>query len=527
MKTTATIDPERYDAVLFDLDGVVTDTASVHRRAWKTMFDAVLAELPAQPGEDHRPFTEDDYLAHVDGKPRHDGVAAFLASRGIALPQGSDADAPETPTVRGLASRKDRYFLDTLASDGVEAFPRTVELVRALQNAGVGTAIFSASRNCRTVLEAAGLGDLFPVRVDGVVAAELGLPGKPDPATLLEAARRLGASPERCVVVEDALVGAEAGRRGEFGFIIGVDRTGIELGLRAQGADVVVPHLGHVRVGRRDRRALSSVPDAVALLPDLGSLLSARRPAVFLDFDGTLSPIVDEPDTAAPADGAREALERLAATCPVAIISGRDLADVQRRVGVPELWYAGSHGFQLAGPDGRQHDYEQAHAATEALAAAERELRDRLDSLAGAIVERKTYSVTGHYRMVDPVRAHEVPEAVAEVAARHPELRATRARMAAELVPELQWDKGYALRWLLGQLAPPGERLIPVYAGDDLTDEDALEEIHDIGVGIVVRSDEHGDRATAAHVAVDSPADLCALLDGLAGILETNKEAEL
>jgi trehalose-phosphatase len=521
MTTKATIDPERYRAVLFDLDGIVTDTASVHRRAWKRLFDDFLSSHPGLGTETRSPFTDQDYVRYVDGKPRLDGVVGFLESRGITLPPGSDDDPIEAATVHALGARKNGYFLATLEAEGVEVFPRTVELIRALQGAGLGTAVFSASRNCAPVLAAAGLGDLFPVRVDGVVAAELGLPGKPDPATLLEAGRRLGVDPAQAVIVEDAPVGVEAGMRGGFGFVIGVDRTGIEPILRERGADTVVTTLGEVRVGQREDRPLSAVPDVRVGLVEHGGQLRSGRLAVFLDFDGTLSPIVPQPDDAAPADGAREALQRLARSCPVAIISGRDLPDVQRRVGVPGIWYAGSHGFQLEGPDGQAHEYEQAHVASAALDDAERALRERIESIPGAIVERKKYSVTAHYRMVDAERAVEVTDAIAEVAARFPELRATKARMAGELVPNLEWHKGHALRWLLGQVSPPQARLTPLYAGDDLTDEDALAAIADVGLGIVVRSAEHGDRPTAAHLAVDSPAELCDLLNQVAEVLES------
>lgn len=248
---TVTIDPGQHQAVIFDLDGVITDTASVHAAAWKDLFDSYLEQRPDHGGEDHSPFTQDDYLRYVDGRPRQDGVASFLASRGISLPAGRPSDSEDDETAQGLGRRKDRHFRTSLRTRGVRVFGSTVTLVRRLQDAGIGTAVFSASRNCQAVLAAAGLGDLFPVRVDGLVAAELGLPGKPDPAVLLEAARRLGADPARSVVVEDAEAGVEAGHRGGFALVIGVDRTGHARQLRARGADLTVTDLSEVEIRQR------------------------------------------------------------------------------------------------------------------------------------------------------------------------------------------------------------------------------------------------------------------------------------
>jgi len=249
---TVSLDPQEHEAVIFDLDGVITDTASVHRAAWKRLFDDHLAERTDAPEEDHRPFSDEDYRRYVDGKPRLDGVRDFLTSRGI------DADED---TVQQLGDRKNGYFLDHLEREGVVVFESTVELVCRLQLRGVRTAVFSASRNCEPVLTAAGLDELFEARVDGVVAAELGLPGKPDPAVLLEATRRIDAHPERTVVVEDAEAGVEAGRRGGFGLVIGVDRGGAAEALRTHGADVVVEDLAEVHVEVEDdgelRRRLS------------------------------------------------------------------------------------------------------------------------------------------------------------------------------------------------------------------------------------------------------------------------------
>jgi beta-phosphoglucomutase family hydrolase len=208
---TVAIDSDRYDAVIFDLDGVVTDTASLHCAAWKHLFDEYLGQRPQRDGESRAPFSDDDYRRYVDGKPRYDGVASFLAARGIHLPRGEPSDGENVETVCGLGNRKNRYFDARLAAGGVTVFDSTVALARQLQREGLRIAVFSSSRHCQAVLEAAGLGDLFPVRVDGVVAEELSLPGKPDPAILHEAARRLRVDPARCVVVEDAEAGVQAG----------------------------------------------------------------------------------------------------------------------------------------------------------------------------------------------------------------------------------------------------------------------------------------------------------------------------
>lgn len=239
----------RIDAVLFDLDGVVTDTAALHAEVWRRVFDDWLAERARRTGGIFEPFeVARDYRHHVDGHPRYEGAAAFLASRGIDLPLGDPADPPERETICGIANRKDGELHRRLSEGAVAAYPSTVALVRELRERGVPVAVFSASRNAAAVLRAAGADALFDAGVDGIEAAALGLPGKPDPATLLEAARRLGVPPERAAVVEDAIAGVQAGRRGGFGLVVAVDRGGIADALRAAGADVVVADLGAVEV---------------------------------------------------------------------------------------------------------------------------------------------------------------------------------------------------------------------------------------------------------------------------------------
>jgi beta-phosphoglucomutase family hydrolase len=239
------LDLSRFDAVLFDLDGVLTDTASLHAAAWKRMFDEFLQRWSAEHGHPFVPFRIDpDYLQYVDGKPRFEGVASFLESRRIVLPEGEPTDASDADTIHGLGSRKNELVLRLIEKEGVTPFEGSVRFVRHVRDAGLHTAVVSSSRNAGQVLAAAGLTDLFDDRVDGLVADELGLPGKPSPDTFLEAARRLDTTAERSVVVEDAVVGVEAGRLGGFGYVIGVDREGEPERLMAHGADVVVDDLG-------------------------------------------------------------------------------------------------------------------------------------------------------------------------------------------------------------------------------------------------------------------------------------------
>jgi len=386
MATSVTVDPRLHDAVIFDLDGVVTDTASIHAAAWATMFNDFLDRRPATDGENHQPFTDDDYRHFVDGKPRYDGVTDFLASRAISLPRGAPSDRTEG-TVCGLGNRKQELFLEKLR-DGVPVFESTVVLLRRLAEAGVAAGVYSSSRNCEQILKDAGLGDLFTVRVDGVLADALGLAGKPDSAVLVEATHRLDAVPERTVVIEDAEAGVQAGRDGGFALVVGVDRTGHAEELRRHGADVVVPDLADVVVRTGDVR-MSRLPNALDSYGQLIGVVHGRQPLVCLDFDGTLSEIVSDPHAATLVEGAAEALESLAAQCPVAILSGRDLADIRDRVGLPGIWYAGSHGFEVIGPDGSHHHNEAASAAVPVLERVAAELREELTGVPGALVEHK------------------------------------------------------------------------------------------------------------------------------------------
>ena len=239
--------PDHVTACLFDLDGVLTQTAKVHAAAWKQMFDEYLKERADRTGEPFRAFDEhEDYDAYVDGKPRYDGVRSFLQSRGIELPQGTPEDPPKTETIDGLGNRKNQLVQKIIHEQGVEAYEGSVRYVQAVKGKGLPRAVVSSSANAHDVLKAAGIADLFDAVIDGNVVEQQHLKGKPAPDSFLAGAKALQTPPKHAAVFEDALAGVEAGRAGDFGFVVGVDRVGQRDALKQHGADTVVDDLAEL-----------------------------------------------------------------------------------------------------------------------------------------------------------------------------------------------------------------------------------------------------------------------------------------
>lgn len=509
-----------FTAIALDLDGVVTDTAKLHAASWNRLFDEFLQRWNERTGSEQAPFDiGSDYREHVDGKPRFAGVQAFLASRDIDLPYGSPEDPPDRDTVCGLGNRKNEIFNAELARDGVEVFESSVKLIRRLRAAGLRTALVTSSKNGMAVLNAGRIADLFDVIVDGVKAERLKLNGKPDPDTFAQAAAELRLDPRNAVAVEDALSGVEAARRANYGLVIGVDRNDQASALREHGADIVVQDLGELDIAALAQG--SDLPDARQQFANIARQLERRTPAVFLDYDGTLTPIVDRPELAVLDDGTRSAIRRLAGLCTVAIISGRDRADVAHLVGLDELVYAGSHGFDIAGPGGLEKQHERAKDFLTPLDRAETKLRRALQSTEGVIVERKRFAIAVHYRLVDPASAADVEAEVdRSIEAEEPLLRKSGGKKIFEIRPNVAWDKGRAVLWLLETLDLDRPDILPLYIGDDETDEDAFRALRNRGLGIMVGDVPQG---SAAKYVVAAPSDVAELLGKLIQLLEDRK----
>jgi alpha,alpha-trehalase len=502
----------KYDAVVFDLDGVVTRTEHIHAAAWKDLFDEYLKKRSQD--ETFKPFDSGaDYCKYVDGKPRYEGVKSFLASRGIEVAYGNADDSTDEETVCGLGNRKNRLFLKRLKSEEVQVFESTIDLIGQLRKRGFKTAIVSSSKNCADILDRANITGLFDAKVDGMDSEGLDLTGKPEPDIFLESARRLNVKPKRCVIIEDAVSGVQAGSKGGFGLVIGVNRGGQEKALKEAGADLVVGDLSEINIAAE----IKDLPHALNAFEEIREQIGGKEVVVFLDYDGTLTPIVSRPEDAILSEDMRKTLAILSGQCPLAIISGRGLKDIKERVGIKNIYYAGSHGFEIKGPKGLKMEHEEARKLLPVFDEAEEDLKQQLTDIDGAQVERKKFTIAVHYRNVRDEHAGSVEEVVDHAADHYSGLRKAEGKKVYELRPDIDWDKGKAISWLLDTLNFVGPGIFPFYIGDDITDEDAFEALAGQGIGIVVGENS---RTTEAVFRLKSPDQVRMFLRKLKPALE-------
>jgi len=483
------ISRSEYQACIFDLDGVVTTTARLHAEAWKELFDAFLREQSADGG--FTPFSiETDYRDYVDGLPRYQGVKSFLDSRGISLPMGNVDDSPHEVTICGLGNRKNEIFAKSIQEKGVDVYETSVDFIYQLRSRSFRIGVVSSSKNCQTVLDAANIGHLFDVRVDGIDIEHNDLKGKPAPDAFWEAARLLDVHPSKTVLFEDAVAGVQAGSKGGFGLVVGVDRTGVAEQLRQAGAHRVIQDLGEIDL----RDDLQHLPHGLIFFEEIRQRFADKRVAVFLDYDGTLTPIVSRPEDATLSSEMYNILSNLTEKCTVAVISGRGLADARQLVDVKDLYFAGSHGFEIEGPGGVHMEVEEARESLPALDQAESDLRRDLGEIEGSQVERKKFSIAVHYRNVAQEWVSEVEACVDRALERSGGLRKGLGKKVFELRPDIKWDKGEAVRWLLRELELDQYGVVPIYIGDDVTDEDAFRALLRKGITLVV-----GDESRPTH----------------------------
>ncbi len=500
MKTKNETKQAKIDALVFDLDGVITQTRKLHKQAWKKLFNEFFKQYPTD-GKNAAGMTDSDYDRFIDGKPRLEGVKSFLSSREIEIPQGGKDDSSDAQTIVGLGRRKNELFRQLVADEGVDVYEDAVSKIRKWRKEGFKTAIVSSSKNCKMILENSGLDDLFDVRVDGAVAEERGLKGKPDPDIFLEAAQKLGARPEKSVVFEDAISGVQAGQAGFFGLVVGVSRFANENELLDNGADTCIDDFNKVDLQSDEvlKYFKASTPMVFSKDSNVFDIFKQKKPAFFLDYDGTLTPIVQRPEDAVLSQEMRETLSKLADSHTVAVVTGRDKEDVRQFINLDNIIYSGSHGYVTEGPNGLYMEHEDADKIIKALDKIENDLHQIFDDKAkGVQIDRKRYAIAVHYRNASKDDIPLVFDAVDKMLEKHEGHKKGEGKMVVEIKPDIDWHKGKAVLWIMEALGiDKDNNVIPVFIGDDVTDEDAFEAIKDKGLGILVEN--HGQDTAAAY----------------------------
>ena len=479
-------------AAILDMDGVITQTAKVHKNAWRDMFDEFFKEKGYQ---DQQSMTDDDYLNYIDGKPRYDGVKSFLGARNISLPYGDSADKPSYESICGLGNRKNDLFRELLSTAGVETFAPAIEKIKKWKHEGIKVAVVTSSKNCKLVLDTAGITSLFDAIVDGIVAKELQLNGKPDPGIFLQAAKMLEVEPKQAVVFEDAISGVQAGAKGNFAYTMGVSRNGEYTRFYENGADVVIESFNNIDLTKEKgekRHFEQKVPMVFSKLDDFYDFFLDKKPVVFLDYDGTLTPIVSQPEDAVLSEEMRNILSELSERHKAAVVSGRDMDDVKSLVNIDTMYYAGSHGFRISGPGGLKMELDEAQKFLPMLDDIENELIVELENvIEGVKIDRKRYAVAIHYRNAPADSIDTVFKKADEILKKYKDFKKGTGKKIIEIKPGIDWHKGKAIFWIMNALEVEDKsNYIPIYIGDDVTDEDAFKAIADEGIGVLVGEHE-------------------------------------
>ncbi len=516
-----------FDNVIFDLDGVISKTALVHAESWKIAFDEYLRLREGRDKEPFKEFTHQDYLAYVDGKPRYEGVNSFLESRSIHIAWGNPDDSPDEETVCAIGNRKNAKFSQIIGEKSIELYNSTLELVKSLADKGIKVGVASSSKNCRRILKSAGIEELFETCVDGVVSAELGLKGKPEGDIFYTAAANLGKIPAKGVVIEDASSGVRAGRNAGFGLILGLARKDNEKELFNNYADIVMKDLAYIDIdwietwfrkipprlfdvwsrGCKDIPGLDvSGEKGIIINPCYfrsakDALLGTKKLVFFLDYDGTLTPIVEKPHLAVLSEEMRGILKELSSKCVTAIVSGRGREDVENLVAIDGLFYAGSHGFDIRGKDFSLIQ-PQAEETIPLILEIVEYLSKAISGIDGVLIENKKFSVAVHYRLVRENNLPLIEDFVRAIVKKHPCLRLMHGKKVFEIMPAIDWNKGKAVRWIMQALKINWSDTTVVYIGDDTTDEDAFRVARARGLSILV---SEGSQPSAADFRVSSP----------------------
>lgn len=478
-----------FRALLFDLDGVITDTRSIHFNAWKKLFDKFLSEKGRS-----EVFNEEDYMLYLDGRPREDGIRSFLKAHAVSVSDDEFTD---------LVTSKNEIYKKLLNQTDLKTYPDFLKLFDLLKSRDIKTAVVSSSENCRLILTRLHLEHEFDCIFDGKDGKRLKLNGKPAPDYFQEAAGILGLRAEECAVVEDALNGVMAGKNGNFKTVYGISRKGSDYlnELKNAGADKPIKELTEI----------INPPNALLSWDEFSALTGSKDLAIFLDFDGTLSEIVPRHQDASLRPEAKNVLTDLSRSVKLAIISGRDRTDVKDRVGVDDIFYAGSHGFDMSGPGCFRYHLDDLDPVLKELSEATLSANNLFTREEGIQIEKKAFGTAIHYRLAPTGIETSLKAEIEELLTNFPKLKLKEGKKVFELVPDVEWGKGKAVEKLMDVLGLDPRSTLPLYIGDDTTDEDAFSALEGKGIGIRVDDDEQSE--THADFCLKNPEEVIGFLN--------------
>lgn len=473
-------------SAIFDMDGVITDTAQIHFKAWKQIFDSYLIQQSQQSATSLPLFSQEDYLQYVDGMSRVDGVKRFLHSRKLICDL-DNLSQDDQAIIEKISTSKNDVFLNIITTEGVKVFESTIKLVKELKKLNLKAAVISSSKNCRDILTRAKVIDLFDAIVDGQELSQRNLKGKPEPDIFLEAAKRINADPHETVVIEDAISGIIAGKAGKFGLVIGIDRRKEHyLQFLQQGADIVVSDLSEIKLSQLQHELKKKFPPLLDNFNDIVKQIKDRVLLLFTDYDGTLTPIVPRPELAVLSKEMKDILYQLKQFCNIIIISGRELNNLEEKVGINGLYYAANHGFEIIGPDHFATKFEIGHDFLDLIQSTYEYLSADLESIENCIIENKIFTISVHYRLVAEEQVPIIEKIVKSYAAANPKIAMHHGKKVFEIRPRIEWNKGKAVEYILDKIQEDFHEVFPMYLGDDVTDEDAFFALKNKGIGILV-----------------------------------------
>lgn len=485
--TEITKQPDRrLQAVVVDMSEVLIRTAAINKAAWEMVFNRFFELNNLQHS-----FAAEDYHTWFEGSPKFDRVRDFLSSRGLTLPFGHQSDHAGYESICSLEKKRSKEFSHLLREGQLHVYEKAVESLKLWKEKGLKTALVSSDENFRKVFRSSAFTDLFDVLIDGHSTRKMGLKEKPEADLYKKAARKLDLEPESCILIDDSIPGMQAGSKANFGLVVGINRRNNRKMLSENGADLVIDHFDELDLFNDPQiEAWFETPIApfASEYVKIGKAVFDRIPVLFLDYDGTLTPIVQHPEDAVISEEMKEVLKECAVRLKVAAVSGRDMDDLKSRINIPDLIYAGSHGFRISGPDGLYMEHEKTREILPELDAMEDKLNRVFEGKAkGVKIERKRYAIAVHYRNAGEEEVPLIRETVYGTVEGSDTLKIGEGKKIYEIKPALDWHKGKAVLWILDKLGMTDrEKYIPIYIGDDVTDEDAYKALKGWGIGIQV-----------------------------------------